>query len=50
MDAEDKWHDDVLAWGRKGWAQNARVCRWAVDLKMAVPKDYCAPPPAIEAK
>lgn len=38
---EDAWRDEVLAWGRKGWAQNARVCRWAVDLGLKVPKGYC---------
>lgn len=39
--AEDAWRDKVLIWGRKGWAQNRRVCLWAVDMKMPLPKDYC---------
>ena len=42
-EAERKWHDDMLAWGRKGWAQNARVCGWAVELGLKVPKGYCNP-------
>jgi len=33
----------MLAWGRKGWAQNARVCGWAVELGLKVPKGYCNP-------
>lgn len=41
--AEDAWRDQILIWGRTGWAQNARVCRWAVDLKLAVPPGYCTP-------
>ncbi|QHN69454.1 putative Rz1 protein [Sphingomonas phage vB_StuS_MMDA13] len=40
-EAERKWHDEILAWGRKGWRQNARVCRWAVDLGLEVPQGYC---------
>lgn len=27
--AEDAWNDDVLLWGRAGWAQVGRLCRWA---------------------
>jgi hypothetical protein len=38
--AELGWHDDMLIWGRQGWAQVARVCRWAKD--MGAPVD-CAP-------
>jgi len=39
--AEKKWNDKVLIWGRTGWAQNRRVCLWAVDLGLKVPKGYC---------
>jgi hypothetical protein len=41
--AEAAWHDKVLIWGRTGWAQNRRVCQWAVDMKLAVPAGYCTP-------
>ena len=47
--AEDAWHDRVLIWGRTGWAQNRRVCQWAVDLGLKVPKDYCAVPAPVAA-
>lgn len=40
--AEKKWNDSVLIWGRTGWAQNKRVCQWAVDLGMVVPRGYCS--------
>lgn len=40
--AEKKWNDAVLIWGRTGWAQNKRVCKWAVDLGMVVPSGYCS--------
>lgn len=39
--AEDAWRDEILIWGRKGWAQNARVCKWATELGLDVPKGYC---------
>jgi len=39
--AEDSWRDEILIWGRKGWAQTARVCKWAVELGLEVPKGYC---------
>lgn len=41
--AEDAWRDEVLIWGRTGWRQNARVCKWAVDLGLKVPAGYCGP-------
>lgn len=40
--AEDAWQDRILIWGRTGWAQNRRVCQWAVDLGMKVPDGYCS--------
>ena len=40
--AEKEWNDKILIWGRKGWAQNARVCRWAVELGLKVPTGYCS--------
>ena len=39
--AEKEWNDKVLIWGRKGWAQNRRVCQWAVNLGLKVPAGYC---------
>lgn len=39
--AEAEWRDKVLIWGRAGWAQNRRVCLWAVELGLEVPKGYC---------
>lgn len=27
--AEDRWNDEILLWGRRGWDQVARICRWA---------------------
>jgi hypothetical protein len=41
--AEDEWHNQILLWGRRGWSQNARVCRWAVDLGLKAPEGYCGP-------
>lgn len=41
--AEKEWNDKILIWGRKGWAQNRRVCQWAVELGMKVPTGYCSP-------
>lgn len=38
---EDAWRDKILMWGRRGWNQNARVCKWAVDLGLKVPEGYC---------
>ncbi|WP_343347690.1 hypothetical protein WJT74_05240 [Sphingomicrobium sp. XHP0239] len=32
QDAEDAWDDEVRVWGGRGWAQVARLCRWAVDV------------------
>ena len=40
--AEKQWNDRILIWGRTGWAQNRRVCQWAVDLGMKVPDGYCS--------
>lgn len=40
--AEDAWQDRILIWGRTGWAQNRRVCQWAVELGMKVPDGYCS--------
>lgn len=27
--AESDWNDSVLLWGREGWQQVGRLCRWA---------------------
>jgi hypothetical protein len=27
-DVEDEWNDDVLLWGRDGWRQVGRLCRF----------------------
>lgn len=40
--AEKEWNDKILIWGRKGWAQNRRVCQWAVELGLQVPTGYCS--------
>lgn len=34
-EAEDRFDDSILQWGRRGWRQVARVCRWADDHGMA---------------
>lgn len=26
--AYERWNDSIRAWGRKGWDQVARLCRW----------------------
>lgn len=28
-EAEAGWNDEILLWGRAGWKQVARLCRWA---------------------
>lgn len=43
--AEDAWWNDVLVWGRGSHDKVQRICHWAVDMKMAVPKGYCDPAP-----
>lgn len=40
--AENAWDDEVLIWGRRGWAAVGRLCRWAEDLGM---KDIDCPAP-----
>lgn len=40
-DAERKWWNDVLLWGRTHQARVARVCKWARDLKLELPVGYC---------
>lgn len=41
--AEAAWNDDVLIWGRKGWGQVARLCRWARDIGADLPSGWCEP-------
>lgn len=43
--AENEWNDDVLAWGRRGWAQIGRLCQWAKDMGAKLPFGCEAPPP-----
>lgn len=45
----DAWNDDVLIWGRTGWDQNARVCRWARGLgaKDTAGKPIVCPEPRV---
>ena len=40
---ERAWWNSVLIWGRGEHDKIVRVCNWAKDLKMPLPKDYCAP-------
>ena len=35
--AEDSWGDAVLLWGREGWLQVGRLCRWAEGHGSTVP-------------
>ncbi|MDF0490039.1 hypothetical protein PX554_18045 [Sphingomonas sp. H39-1-10] len=43
-DAANAWNDQVLIWGRTGWAQVGRLCRWAADMHMpGVTPDICTP-------
>jgi len=39
--AERKWWNNVLTWGRAHHDRLARVCTWARDLKMQLPPGYC---------
>lgn len=36
-EAEDRWGDQVLLWGREGWQQVGRLCRWAAGHGSPVP-------------
>lgn len=29
-----QYNSDVEAWGQRGWAANARLCRWAAANKL----------------
>lgn len=47
LDAEDSWHDAILLWGRDGWNQVGRLCRWAVKVnKGPIAGLDCPPAPA----
>jgi hypothetical protein len=35
-DAERRWNDAVLIWGRDGWRQVGRLCRWANGMGATV--------------
>lgn len=39
--AERAWWNDVLLWGRDNRDRVTRICKWAVDLGMKAPPDYC---------
>lgn len=41
--AEAAWWNEVLLWGREHHDRLARVCNWANDLGMKLPKGYCNP-------
>lgn len=40
-EAERKWNDDMIIWGRKGWQQVRRVCEYHVRLGLKVPPGWC---------
>lgn len=42
--AEAEWNDGILIWGREGWLQVGRICRWAEDLAGDVPDLECPEP------
>jgi hypothetical protein len=46
LDAEDGWNDAVLIWGRAGWRQVGRICRWAEEVGGEIEGLDCPPPPA----
>ena len=31
-DAERRWNDEALIWGREGWRQVQRLCLWAKGM------------------
>jgi hypothetical protein len=39
--AEKAWWNSILLWGRGEHGKVVRVCGWARDLKMPLPKGYC---------
>lgn len=45
IEAENGWNDDVLAWGRRGWAQVGRLCQWSKDMGAKLPFDCLTPTP-----
>lgn len=45
LDAEQRWNDDVLIWGRDGWLTVGRICRWAENVAGDVPDLVCPPAP-----
>lgn len=41
-EAEAKWWNDTLIWGRTHHDRVARICTWARDLKLKLPSaSYC---------
>jgi len=42
--AENSWNDDVLAWGRRGWAQVRRICNWSRTMGAVLPFTCTAEP------
>lgn len=45
LDAEERYEDDVLVWGRAGWLQVGRICRWAEGLVGDIPDVDCPAAP-----
>ena len=41
--AEERWWNEVLAWGRSEHAARKRICQWALDLGYEAPADFCTP-------
>ena len=39
--AERAWWNDALLWGRTHRDRLSRVCNWARDLGMELPRGYC---------
>ena len=39
--AEDRWWNDVLAWGRMGWGNVRRTCEWAETMGKELPDGWC---------
>jgi hypothetical protein len=45
--AEDAWWNSILLWGRGEQAKVARICDWATDLGLEVPRGYCKVQPTV---
>lgn len=45
IEAEEGWNDAVLIWGRAGWRQVGRICRWAEEVGGDIEGLDCPPAP-----